>query len=180
MPGYALFLRGINVGGHKKVAMAALRALIAREGFANPATLLQSGNAVFSGRATSSATLEARFETAIAATLAVECDCIVRTAREWPALVAANPYSAEAKRDPGHLLIVLLKGTAAPRAVAALRAAIVGRERIEGVGRQLYVVYPDGAGRSRLTLPLIEKHLGTRGTARNWNTVLKVAELLGR
>jgi uncharacterized protein (DUF1697 family) len=179
MTRYALFLRGINVGGRNKVPMAGLRALLEREGFENVATLLQSGNAVLTGDAKPTAALEGHFEKAIAKTIKVECDCIVRTAKEWNTLVAANPFPAEATRDPAHLLVVLLKVAPAAAAVTALRAAIKGREAIANAGRHLYAVYPDGIGDSKLTLPLIEKHLGSRGTGRNWNTVLKVAELLG-
>jgi uncharacterized protein (DUF1697 family) len=179
MPGYALFLRGINVGGRNKVAMAELRALIEAQGFEEAATLLQSGNAVFTGGARSAAALESQFEEAIARQLGVECACLVRTAAEWARLVAANPFPAEAKQDAAHLLVVMLKQAPAASAVSALRGAIRGRERVACAGRQLYAVYPDGIGNSKLTLPSIEKHLGTHGTGRNWNTVLKVAELLG-
>ncbi len=180
MSGYALFLRAINVGGKNLVAMSALRELIEREGFENPRTLLQSGNAVFEGPAATSAALERRFQAAIASKLRVECDCLVRTAKEWNALIAANPFAREAEKDPQHLLVILLKAAPAPQAVTALRTAIPGRERVEALGRQLYAVYPDGIGNSKLTLPLIEKHLGTRGTGRNWNTALKIAVMLGK
>jgi len=63
--------------------------------------------------------------------------------------------------------------------VAALQAAIKGREVVRAKGRHAYIVYPDGIGRSRLTNVMIEKKLGTRGTGRNWNTVLKLAALTG-
>jgi uncharacterized protein (DUF1697 family) len=178
MARYALFLRGVNVGGNKKVPMADLRALIEREGFEDAATLLQSGNAVFSGPATTASALESRFERAIAKSIGVECDCMVRTAKEWDAVIAANPFSSEAKRDPGHLLVLVLRAAPAAGALTAVRKAIVGREKIEVAGRIAYAVYPDGQGTSKFTLPLIEKHLGTRGTGRNWNTVLKIAALL--
>ena len=62
-------------------------------------------------------------------------------------------------------------------AVSALQAAIEGPESVRADGRQLYVVYPAGIGRSKLTLKLIEKQLGTRSTGRNWNTVLKIAAM---
>ena len=70
-----------------------------------------------------------------------------------------------------------LKAAPPPEAVAALQGSIAGRELVRAVGRQAYVVYPDGIGRSRLTNAVIEKRLGTRGTGRNWNTVLKLAAL---
>jgi uncharacterized protein (DUF1697 family) len=64
-------------------------------------------------------------------------------------------------------------------AVAALQSAIAGRETVRAKGREAYITYPDGMGRSKLTTALIEKHLGCRGTARNWNTVLKLAAAAG-
>jgi uncharacterized protein (DUF1697 family) len=124
MARYALFLRGINVGGRNLVPMAGLRTLLEREGFEDVATLLQSGNAVFSAASKPAAVLEGRLEKAIASALKVECDCFVRTAGEWATLAGANPFPAEAKRDPGHLLVVLLKAAPAAGAVGALRAAI--------------------------------------------------------
>lgn len=178
MPGYALFLRGVNVGGHNKVPMAELRALIESLGFTSVKTVLQSGNAVFRGEVAPASALEKRFEAAIARSLGVECECVVRTDKDWPLLVRANPFLREAKADPSHMVVVLLKEAPAPSGINAVRAAIKGPEIAELKGRLLYVVYPDGQGNSKLTLPVIERALGTVGTARNWNTVTKVAELL--
>src|SRR5205823_5130806 len=104
----------------------------------------------------------------------LEAAVFVRTAAEWAKIVARNPFPAEAKSDPGHLIVMLLKDE---KDVAALQAAIVGREIMRADGRQLYIVYPDGQGTSKLTNAVIERKLGTRGTARNWNTVLKLAAL---
>ena len=181
MPSYALLLRGINVGGNKTVPMAELRALLASEGFADSRTLLNSGNAVFRGGAASSKAIERRLEAAFEKRFGFEVDCMVRTSAEWSKLVSENPFPAEAKRDPGHLVMVALDEAPAAKAVEALRSAIAatkGPETVRAAGRQLWAYYPDGQGRSKLTLPLIEKCLGTRGTGRNWNTVLKLAELL--
>ena len=69
------------------------------------------------------------------------------------------------------------KAAPADGALEALRAAIKGPEQVAIVGRNAYLVYPDGIGRSKLTITVIEKKLGVRGTARNWNTVLKLAEM---
>lgn len=172
-------LRAVNVGGRTPVAMADLRALLAALGFEDVRTVLQSGNLVFGAAGADPGALEARLERELAARLGVTTDVLVRTAAQWRALVAANPFAAEARRDPGRLVAVVLKAAPRAKAAAALRAAIVGRERVEVRGREAYVVYPDGQGRSKLTLPLIEKHVGCRATARNWNTVLKLAALAG-
>jgi uncharacterized protein (DUF1697 family) len=90
----------------------------------------------------------------------------------------ANPFPEEAKRDPGRLIAMCLKGKPALDAVDALRSAISGPERVQVIGRELYIVYPDGMGQSRLTTALIDRTLGVRGTARNWNTVLKLGALV--
>jgi uncharacterized protein (DUF1697 family) len=88
-----------------------------------------------------------------------------------------NPFRKEAENDPSHLVVMFLKSAANAKDVKAIQAAIAGSEIIRADGRHLYIVYPDGIGRSRLTNALLEKKLGIRGTARNWNTVLKIAAL---
>jgi len=104
---------------------------------------------------------------------------MVRTEEEWKRIVADNPFPEEAKRDPGHLVVMFLKRAPGPKEVEALQAAITGPEIVGIHGREAYMVYPAGIGRSRLTNTFVEKKLGTRGTARNWNTVLKLASLVG-
>jgi uncharacterized protein (DUF1697 family) len=169
-------LRGINLGGARKVAMADLRAMLTGMGFADVQSLLQSGNAVFRGGARGAA-LERALEREAETRLGLRTDIHVRTVPEWDAVVANNPFPDEATRDPSHLLVLCMKGAPSVRGVDALRAAITGRERVAVVGRQAYLVYPDGIGRSRLTTALLDAHLGGRGTARNWNTIVKLAAM---
>lgn len=157
--------------------MGDLRAMCEKIGLVEPRTLLASGNLVFQRAVASGETLEQLLEQSSTRHLGVTTDYFVRTAKEWQAIIAANPFPAEAKRDPGHLLMMCLRDAPAAAAVTALQKAIKGRETVAVKGRQAYFVYPDGVGRSKLTITLIEKTLGTRGTARNWNTVLKLGEL---
>ncbi len=171
-------LRGINVGGNKKVVMAELRAFMQALGFDDATTLLQTGNVVFGSR-TSSSRLESLFEREAAARLGLTTEFFVRTADEWRDVIAGNPYPRAAERDPAHLLVVCLKDAVTPARVNALRAAIRGPETVEARGRHAYVVYPGGIGTSKLTAAVIDAKLGTRGTARNWNTVRKLEALLG-
>jgi uncharacterized protein (DUF1697 family) len=177
MTTYVALLRAVNLGAHNAVAMADLREFLATLGLREPTTLLQSGNAVFRSGKASPAALERLLETEATRTLGLTTGFFVRRAREWREIVAANPFSDEAQRDPAHLVLLCLKAAPAPAAVARLQASIAGREVVRAVGRQAYVVYPDGIGRSKLTIRLIEKQLGTTGTGRNWNTVLKLAAL---
>jgi uncharacterized protein (DUF1697 family) len=174
---HVALLRAINVGGRKPVAMSGLRDLLGALGFAGAQSLLQSGNLVFESDGRTGAELEHVLEVETAKRLDATVDYLVRSAAEWRAVVAHNPFLEEAKRDPGHLVVMVLKMVPQARDVRALQAAITGPENIGAEGKHLYVVYPAGIGRSKLTSTLIEKKLGVRGTGRNWNTVLKLAAL---
>jgi uncharacterized protein (DUF1697 family) len=176
---YAALLRGINVGGHKKIAMADLLDLIGRCGYLNPRSVLQSGNLVFGGEAKSGSLIERTLESEAASRLGLETEFFVRSAAEWVSVIADNPFPKEAKTDPSHLVVMFLKSSPQAKDVDALRTFITGPELVHSVGKQLYLTYPEGIGRSRLTNTLIERKLGTRGTARNWNTVLKIGNLAG-
>jgi uncharacterized protein (DUF1697 family) len=178
MPRYVTLLRAINVAGHNLVSMAALRTLLTDLGVSEPRTILQSGNVVFDAARKSAAKLESEFEHASRDQLQLEISYFVRTAVEWQRIIADNPFPEAAESDPGHLVVMCLKAAPTRERVAALQAAIRGRETIAAAGKQLYIVYPDGIGRSKLTGKLIEQHLGTQGTGRNWNTVLKIEEML--
>jgi uncharacterized protein (DUF1697 family) len=174
---YIGLLRAINLAGHNKVAMGELRDMLARLGFAQPRSLLQSGNVLFQSRPRTAAQLEKILEDGLRKDFDVDTHFMVRTADEWRGIVERNPFPKEAAGDPGHLLMFCLKDAPDAADVKALQAAIKGREAVRADGRQAYIVFPDGVGRSRLTSALIEKKLGTRGTGRNWNTVLKLHAL---
>jgi uncharacterized protein (DUF1697 family) len=178
MTTYVALLRAINVGGRNAVAMADLRALLTQLGFDDAQSLLQSGNLVFRSRPQTGARLERALETEAQKRLDLETEFFVRTAEEWKAVIARNPFREEAERDPGHLVVVVLKAAPDAKDVTALQAAITGPEVVRADGRHAYIVYPSGIGRSRLTNALIEKTLSTRGTGRNWNTVLKLGALV--
>ena len=169
-------LRAVNVGG-KKAVMSELRQFLADLGFEAPRTLIQSGNVVF-GSAVDGAELESLLEREAKARLGLETDFLVRAADEWRAMVAANPHADMAKTDPAHLIVMALKSPPGDAGLAALKAWIPGREVVVAIGLQLYITYPDGAGESKLTNAAIERRIGVRGTARNWNTVTKLAAML--
>jgi uncharacterized protein (DUF1697 family) len=174
---YVGLLRAVNVGGRGSVAMADLRQMAQDLGFSDVRTILQSGNLVFRGDPQPRREIEARLEGAGRDRLGLTTDFIVRTATDWEAARARNPFPQEAREDPGHLVTFFLRGRPAADSEPRLQAAVRGPERVRVVDSQAYVVYPDGIARSRLTLPLIEKYVGFRGTGRNWNTVTKLAVL---
>jgi uncharacterized protein (DUF1697 family) len=170
-------LRAVNVAGTGTVAMAELRTMLHDLGFSRPRTLLQSGNLVFDAEAAPAA-LEAALEAELRCRTGFVTDVVVRDRAASEAVTAANPLAEEARRDPGHLLVHMLKAPPAAEAIVALRAAITGPERVALNGAELYAYYPEGVGRSKLTTALIERRLGVRGTGRNWNTVTKLAAML--
>src|SRR4051812_28956404 len=177
MPIYVGLVRAVNLAGKNKLSMSDLRELMAGLGMPAARTLLQSGNVVFQCDIRSPVKVEKILEDGVEQKLGLKTDFFVRTVDEINAVVADNPFPREAKQDPGHLVVGFLKDAPDRAAVTALQKAIVGREVVRAVDRHSYVVYPDGIGRSKLTSALIEKKLGTRGTGRNWNTVLKLQAL---
>jgi uncharacterized protein (DUF1697 family) len=170
---HIVLLRAVNVAG-RTVVMAELKALFADLGFANMKTLMQSGNIVLEGGKKSGIELESHLERETALRLSLDTQYFVRTAKQWEAVIRSNPFPSEAENDPSHLLVMPLKTAPTTRDVAALQDTIKGRETVRAGARELYIVYPDGIGRSALTISMIEKKLSTRGTGRNWNTVRKL------
>jgi uncharacterized protein (DUF1697 family) len=141
-------------------------------------SFLQSGNVLFGSHAMSTARLEQLLDDSVARALGFRPDVLVRTAAEYRAIVAGNPFPDEAKQAPGRVLVMFLKEPPARAGVTALHAAIAGPETVRVKGRQAYIVYPDGIGRSRMTGAIVEKYLGTKGTGRNWNTVIGLDAML--
>ena len=178
MPAFVALLRAVNLGPHNKISMADLKVVAEGCGLSKARTLLQSGNLVFEAKAKTPAALEKLLEAALAKELHMKTPVVVRSATEWRAALDENPFPKEAKSDPSHLLVMPLKAKIEKSVVAELAKVIPGREQVKLGGQQLYLVYPDGIGESKLTAALIEKKLGVSGTARNWNTAQKIAALL--
>lgn len=168
-------LRGINVGGHNLIRMDALRELYATLEFENARTYVQSGNVVFAARERDLAKLARRIEDAIEARFACRPDVILRTVDEMRGVIARNPF--EKDFEPAKLIVNFLAGEPAKEAREKVRAIKVGPEELHLDGRELYVYYPEGVGRSKLTPAVIEKAVKVRGTGRNWNSVKKLLEL---
>ena len=172
MTTYIALLRGINVGGNRKIHMADLRELFAAAGCDDVTSYIQSGNVVFTHPSTASDRLAGDLQQRIEAGTGFDVPVILRTAKAWEDVVRANPYP---DAEPSALHVAFLAKTPAPDAVATFDAARFAPEEFTVVGREVYLHLPDGMGRAKLppALPLIR---GT-GTARNWRTVLKLAEL---
>jgi uncharacterized protein (DUF1697 family) len=171
-------LRAVNVGGTGKLPMADLRKLAESVGLTEVRTLIQSGNLVFDAGKRSPAASEALLEKACAAEFGLKTDIYVRAPAEFDTIIASNPFKREAKDAPSFLHVLFMGEAPGAPAFKALQAAIKGRETVKGDGRHAYIFYPDGAGASKLTPAMLTRHLGMPGTARNWNTVTKLAGMV--
>jgi uncharacterized protein (DUF1697 family) len=173
---FVSFLRGINVGGNKTIPMARLKSAYESLEFASVKTLLNSGNVVFETTETNRAKLRQTTEAAVEKEFGFRPVIVLRTAAELKKIIAQNPFAEMAKDDPSHLLLMALAEKPKAGAKANLAKVYSGPEEIEIKGENVYVTYPNGIGKSKLTNALLEKHIGV-GTARNWNTLTKLLTL---
>jgi uncharacterized protein (DUF1697 family) len=176
MPVYICLLKGINVGGNKRIKMADLRDLLTSLGIEDPRTYLQSGNVVFKSDERIEV-LTPKIETAIEETFGFHSDILIRTADELAQMIEEAPFTSEQLTEPKKLLYVFLSGTPDAEAVEALHAAHTGPEIVTVKGAHLYIYYPEGMGRSKLNNTLMERYIKVSTTGRNWNTVTKLKQL---
>jgi uncharacterized protein (DUF1697 family) len=167
-------LRGVNVGGHNKIKMEALRTLYASLRFQDPRTYVQSGNIIFRTKEKNSTALAKKIQDAIERTFGFRPEVILRTTDELRKAIAASPFTSRRDLEPGKILVTFLAGEPGPEAHATLRRLKAHPEELHLKGRELYIYFPDGAGRSKLPWSSVEKLLKTTGTARNWNSVTKI------
>jgi uncharacterized protein (DUF1697 family) len=168
-----ILLRGINVGGHKRISMADLRKLLEARGYAGVRTHLQSGNVVV-GTERDPASVEADVSAAIAEALGHDVAVVVRTGDELAELVAADPF-ADVRHDPRFHQVVFLGGEPDADAIKELEATDFSPERLVVAPGVLHAWCPDGVNDSPLMKALTR--VRTTATARNWRTVEKLAEM---
>lgn len=172
---YAVLLRGVNVGGRNKIAMADLRRIMTELGYGDVKTHLQSGNAVISsGQAADR--IAADVGNAITAQAGLRCAVLIRTGPELEEVVASNPLGKEPD-NPSRYFVAFLSAAPDPAAAARLSGQEFGPDRAWVQGRHAYMWCPNGLSETRLTYAYLEKQLGVVATARNWNTVRKLAVL---
>ena len=176
MPVVVSLLRGVNVGGHNKIKMDALCALCESLGLHDPQTYVQSGNVIFRTTDRDLAPLTRRIENAIERKFGFRPAVIARTTSEWRDVIRRNPFATRRGIHPAKLIVIFLPSEPGPEVRASLRRIKPDPEELRISGRELYIYFPNGMGRSKLPA-LIDKTLKTPGTARNWNTVTKLLEM---
>ncbi len=174
---YVSFLRGVNVGGHNKIKMDALRDLYRKLGFHDPQTYGQSGNVVFGAK---QKVLKAKvLEDAIEKAFGFRPGVVLRNASELKQTVNANPFAKRDGINPGLLLVSFLADMPGKPSLTALNALPIGPEEMHVAGREIFIYFPDGMGRSKFPWASMDKILKMTVTGRNLRTVttlLKMAE----
>ena len=167
-------LRAVNVGGYNMIPMAELRVLCESLAWRDVKTLVQSGNVVFRCQNHDPAALSKKLAAAIEKKFGFRPEVVVRTSAELRSVITRNPFAKRKDIEPGKLLVNFLAGTPTAEARAKALQIKVGPEEIRIDGRELYIYYREGSGKSKLTPTLLERTLGMPGTMRNWNTVTKL------
>lgn len=178
---YAILLRGVNVGGHARVAMPTLRAALEQAGYGDVRTYLNSGNVVLTAAGTGEDALGAAVRGLIQEHFGLSVACLARSGAYLREVADANPFAERAAADGKSVHATFLSAAPEPDRLAAVPPERFAPEDY-GVGdRVLYLSLPQGIGRSKLAEALARPAVvgGLTATTRNWNTVVKLAELTG-
>jgi uncharacterized protein (DUF1697 family) len=170
-------LRGVNVLGHNKIKMDALKALCVSLKFKDPQTYIQSGNVIFRTEEKDLAKLTKRIQDAIEKKIGFRPGVILRTAAELRDVVKRNPFAKRSGIEPSKLLVTFLAAGPGKEAREKALAINTDPEELHIIGREVYIYFLNGQGRSKLPWPKIERALQTSGTGRNWNSVTKMLEI---
>jgi uncharacterized protein (DUF1697 family) len=177
MPAIVCMLRAVNLPGHNKIKMEALRSLCESFKFECVQTYVQSGNVVFLTKEKNLHGLSGRIGRAIRSKVGFQPDVILRTAAEMRRVVAKNPFVGRHGIEPAKLLVAFLAGDPGKIAREGLSKLDMHGEELHAGGSELYIYFQNGMGRSKLPWPAINKALGIPSTSRNWNTVLKLLKM---
>ncbi|WP_029288179.1 DUF1697 domain-containing protein [Cellulomonas sp. HZM] len=165
-------LRAVNVSG-RKVTAAGMRAVAEGLGYEQVASYVNSGNLVLVTD-DDARTVERRLSSALSADVGFDVPVVARTLAEWESIVERLPFPRHADSDPAHVVLHAWDG---PVGGTELDTTRYGREELVWDGHETYGWYPDGIGTSKLTAAVLTRASGRSGTARNWRTVLALAEL---
>jgi uncharacterized protein (DUF1697 family) len=177
MPVFIAMLRGVNLGPHNRVKMDALRAMCESLDLENPRTYVQSGNVVFRAKEKNAAKLARKIQDAIEKTFKFRPEVIVRSPEELRGAIEATPFPKSRNLEPGKILVTFLAAEPPAGAQDALATFRGFPEEVHLKGRELYIYFPNGAGRSKLPWSSVEKVFKVTGTARNWNSVLALLKM---
>ena len=169
--------RGINVGTRNRVPMAELRSKLADDGYRDVATVLASGNVIVTAEEDRPEDVAGAMRRLLSDEFGVDVACVVRTADQVREVLGRNPLQ-DVVSDPSRYLVTFLLQVPDPEAVEALLGEDHSPEAIAIEGAEAYVWTPDGVKAMTLSYAYLERRLGVVATARNWNTLEKIAAKL--
>ena len=178
MTGFVSLFRGINVGGHHKIRMDELKELHESLGFKDVLPYIQSGNVVFTSDEAERAQLRRQIEDGFEKKFGFHVEVIVRTSAELREIIDKNPFSSQPGKESKWVVVMFLAARPDDTAQEDLLKTYAGPEELFIIGKEVYIYYTNGIGRSKLSNSLLEKKLKTFGTARNWNTILQLQKLI--
>ncbi len=173
---WAALLKGVNLNG-RKLPMADLKAMVEGLGFAEVRTLLASGNVVFATAEKDRDTIEKRLEKALV-DYGLKTDVVLRNGADLRAVMAANPFPEAARDRPSRLLVAFHRDPVPDGLIERLAGVHAGPERLQPIGRELFIDFTDGIAQSKLDQSMRKAKFPLLNTARNWNTVGKLADML--
>ena len=173
-------LRGVNVGGHNQIRMDALRALFEAMGMGDVQTYVQSGNVVFRTSERNLDALRRKIEAEIERRHGFRVDVILLTAAKLKKTIANNPFADRKEIEHSKLLVTFLAATPSPDAKKKALALQADAEELRILDCELYMYFPNGMASPKLPWMTVVKALGTTGTGRNWNSVLKLFEMAAK
>ncbi len=177
MPVLISMLRGINLASHNRIKMDVLRQLYTSLKLEDPRTYIQSGNVIFRTKACNLVLLSKKIQVAIEREAGFRTEVILRTTAELRKIVGSNPFARRGGIEPGKLLVDCLVSEPSAEARAQLLSLKPDPEEVHLIGRELFIYFPNGMGRSKLQGASLEKMLKIPGTARNWNSVTRMLEM---
>ena len=177
MPVIICMLRGVNVGGHNKIKMDALKVLCSSLKLKDPQTYVQSGNVIFKTEEKDLAKLTKRIQDALERKFGFRPDVMLRTASELRNVIARNPFAKRNGIEPGRLLVTFLAADPGKEAREKALALKTDPEELHIIGREAYTYFPNGMARPKIPWTTIERTLKSSGTGRNWNSVTKMLEI---
>jgi uncharacterized protein (DUF1697 family) len=174
MPVLISMLRGVNLGPHNRIKMDLLRTMYDSLQLEDPRTYVQSGNVIFRTKEKNTAKLARKIQDAIEMTFKCRPEVILRTTGELRKAIAASPFANRRNLEPAKILVTFLAAEPPPEAHENLAKLRSHPEEIHLNGRELYIYFPNGAGKSKLPWSQVERFLRVTGTARNWNSVTNI------
>lgn len=174
---YVLFLKGVNIGGHNNVKMDTLRKMLNAQGFEYVRTYINSGNIILQSKEDKEKIKE-QITGIIGSGFGIKVEMIVKSEQELQDLVKNNPFDIKKEADHAKRAVVMLSKKVDPDQTRVFKEEGKVDENFYLVDDQLFIYYHNGFGKSKFTTGYIERKLHVTATGRNWNTILKLTEMI--